>query len=85
MPAATTTMVPRPVRSFVAVRVMVRAAEWNRASGTSSRTASKASRPVRVTMRVSPAATIRSAMAAVCAGVFPAPKTISGQPWRTLR
>ena len=63
----------------------MRAVEWNRASGTNSRTASNASGPVRLTMSVSPSATIRSAIAAVCAGVLPAPKTISGQPWRTLR
>ena len=85
VPAATTRTRPRPVGSAAARRVMMRATAWNCASGTSARTASNASGPVRVTMRVSPLATIRSAMAAVCAGVLPAPNTISGTPWRTPR
>ena len=56
-----------------------------RAPGTRSRTASNASSVVRVTSSECPAETMRSAIAAICAGVFPKPSTTSGNPCRTWR
>ena len=42
-------------------------------------------RVVRVTSSVCPADTMRSAIAAICEGVFPKPSTTSGKPCRIWR
>jgi hypothetical protein len=80
VPAHTTSTVPVPAAMSPRRATIARASWRYSAAGTTARTASYDSCEARVTSRLCPRDAMRSAMAAICAGVLPIPRITSGKP-----
>ena len=85
VPAATTATRPGRGSGGCTVTRKARAVSWMTAPGTCSATRASVSAEQRVARTLLPCSRIRFAIATTCAEVLPAPKMVSGNPFRSAR